>query len=171
MITVFPYAKVNGNWSVPDSYIKSIFQKTLQDGSVRKLFWDGRVQTEDQFLEYFQDPKNLPILIFKDQKLEAYFWLNSIGRNFAFVHYCFFSNSWGGDKKDMFESAISYWFNFMYGEKPLFDVLVGMVPSFNKHAINLIKEFGFTKIGEIPNMIDDIYLGKKFPVTIAYRGR
>lgn len=165
---IIPFAKIDGYWTFDDNYLSSVFDKMAYDGSHKKVFWDGRVKTSQEFINYLKDPKNLPVFVFENDELKLFAWINSIGRNYAFVHYCTFNR--GEDKTNIIDEAIGYWFGFEDEGKPLFDVLIGMTPTNNKHAIKFLEKCGFTQVGSIPDMADDVYRGKT-SIMISYRKR
>ncbi len=172
MIFLAPYAKVNGEWSIPDEALEEAFNRTLAQDSLKSIFWDGKVQSAEEFIHYFQCPRNLPVFVFKDGIPCGYAWINSISMGSASSHFCVFKEFWGSEyKSEIFESVMNYWFSFTDGDKPLFDTLLGMIPKFNKHALKYAKENGFNLVGEIPNMVNDIFNKRKSPIVIFYRSR
>jgi hypothetical protein len=171
VINIIPYSFVDEKWSLSDSAIFDAYQRTLQQGSIKTVFWDGKIKSKEDFLNYFQAKRNLPIFVFKDHAPCGYAWINNIGCNHAYAHFCYFKQFWGDDKSDIFETVINYWFSFTNQDSFLFDTLIGMVPKFNKFAIKHIQENGFTKVGEIPNMVNDIYRKTKSSIVIFYRCR
>lgn len=172
MIALLPYAKVNEEWTIPEDALEEAFRRTQSQGSIESIFWDGKVQCSEEFIHYFRSPRNLAVFVFKDGLPCGYAWINNIGMGHASSHFCVFKEFWGSEhKKEIFESVMNYWFSFIDGDKPLFDTLLGMIPKFNKHAIKYAKENGFNLVGEIPNMVNDIFKKRKSPIVIFYRSR
>jgi hypothetical protein len=90
----------------------------------------------------------------------------------ASSHFCVFKEFWGSEyKNEIFESVMSYWFNFKSESGFLFNTLIGMIPRFNTHAIKYVQENGFKLVGEIPNMVNDIFNDRKSAIVIFYRSR
>lgn len=172
MIHLIPYSKIDGSWTIPDEGMIDAFSRTQAQGSLNEIFWDGKIKTPEDFISYFKTPQNLPVFVFKDTKPCGYAWINNIRANSAYSHFCVFKEFWGSpDKREIFESVIKYWFDFQGDSGPLFDTLIGMIPKFNTHAMRYVRDNGFTLVGEIPNMVHDVYSGEKFPIAIFYRSR
>jgi hypothetical protein len=172
MIQLFPYSKVEGVWSLPDEALADAFYKTADQGSINEIFWDGKIQSPEEFINYFKSPRNLPVFVFKDTVPCGYAWINNIGMSHAHSHFCVFKEFWGSEhKKEIFESVMTYWFGFKDGDRNLFETLIGMIPKFNTHAMRYVKENGFKLVGEIPNMVNDVFSKQKFPIVIFYRSR
>lgn len=161
---IYPYSKVNGVWSIPDSHLELAFYKMVRDKTLKIVFWDGKVKTKNEFIMYMQTDGNFPLFIYDKSELIGFAWLNSIGQNFAFAHFCMFYENWGKDKSKIIDDVFGYWRSF-----DLFDVILGIIPATNKKAISFLSKAGFVKLGAIPNIINNIYYGKKMPAMIAYR--
>lgn len=171
-MTIFPYSKINGEWNAPDSILIDAYNRTVKQNCLKRIFWDGLIKTDSDFINYFKSDRNIVIFGFIDGIPCGYAWINNIGVGHASVHFCVFKEFWGSEhKEDMFESVVNYFFSFKDGERHLFDTLIGMVPKFNKHAIKYTKENGFNLVGEIPNMVNDIFRKRKSPIVIFYRSR
>lgn len=172
MIQLLPYSKVNGEWSLPDEAMEDAFNLTHSQGSLESIFWTGRIRSAQDFIKYFQSPNNLPVFVFKDTTPCGYAWINNIGMGHAQSHFCVFKDFWGSEfKKEIFESVMNYWFGFGDEKGYLFDTLIGMIPKFNTHAIKYVQENGFQLVGEIPNMVKDVFKDRKSPIVILYRSR
>ena len=53
MIQLLPYSKVNGVWSLTDEALADAFHKTLEQGSIQEIFWDGKIQSPQDFINFF----------------------------------------------------------------------------------------------------------------------
>ena len=49
--------------------------------------------------------------------------------------------------------VLDYWRAFVVGNRPLFDVILGIIPSANNRAVEFVQRIGFVKLGEIPKML------------------
>lgn len=168
---IIPYAKVGDAWSLPDELIELSFNRMVRDGTLKTVFWDGKITNYEQLLGHFRKPSNLPVFIFDNNELVAFAWLNSIGHNFAFSHFCTFREIWGKDKSHLIDELFDYWFSFSYENGYLFDVLIGMVPETNVHALKFLDECGYKVVGPIPGLINDYYAREKKAAVISYRSR
>ena len=171
MITLIPYVEIDGARTVSDSVVKEAFRKTVQDKTHTTVFYDGKIKTEDEFLDLMKDPKNLPVFVLVDDKLSGYAWINSIADNHAFAHFNFFKETWGKCAEDIGKSLLDYWFSFPGSNGPMFDVLIGMIPKFNTKANRFIERLGFVRVGEIPMMLRNAYAGERTAAVLSYKTR
>jgi RimJ/RimL family protein N-acetyltransferase len=172
MIQLLPYSMVDGSWSIPDEGMIDAFFKASEQESIKSIFWDGKVKTAEDFINYFKSPRNLPVFVFKDNKACGFAWINNVSMGHASSHFCVFREFWGSKhKKEIFESVMDYWFGFKGENGFLFDTLIGMIPKFNTHAIKYVEDNGFKLVGEIPNMVNDIFNHRKSSIVILYRSR
>lgn len=164
---IVPYV-LTDKWSIPEEEIRKAFRITKDEGSLEKVFLSGRIRTEDQFLSYMQDRKNLPVFIFEPE-ISGYAWINGIHSSYAFVHCCFFKNIWGKNKH-IVDSIVSYWFSFTGNDgKPLFKTLMASVSLDNKPVNKFLLRNGFTLLGAVPNIGYDGYRNLNVPMNLLYR--
>lgn len=165
---IVPYVKTEDGWSIPDEEIRKAFRITKDEGSLPMVFLSGRIKTEDEFLSYMRDPRNLPVFIF-NPKVSGYAWINGIQNCYAFVHCCFFKGIWGRNRK-IVDSILSYWFSFTdnSGER-LFKTLIASVSQENEPVNKFLSRNDFTLLGGIPNIGWDGYRGSNIPMNIYYR--
>jgi hypothetical protein len=166
MITLVPYANVNGHWTVPDEVIHEIFHKLVSDGLLKTVFYDGRMTSPDGMVSMLKDPLNIPVVVLVDGIISGLWWINGVKSNYALSHFFCFRETWGVCTKEIGEAVLNYWFSFPGDDGPLFDVLIGMVPGFNEKAIQYAEEVGFNRVGTIPKMVN-----KEYPMVILYRMR
>lgn len=169
MIELIPYVEINGNRSLSDDNVKQIFHRMKSEGTLHVVFYDGSIKTEDDFVAYLKSPNNLPVFILSDGELSGLAWLNRVEGNHATAHFCLLKNVWGEKSYDVGKKVLSYWFSFPGSDgEPLFDLLLGVIPSFNQKAIKYIEKLGFRVIGEIPKLYKNVYSGKFETTSISY---
>lgn len=152
-IVLVPYVEVDGSRVIPDSFLKEMW------GDVREQKLDVAVFGEEKPVEFFlsmlKSRTNLPVFIFQHGETSplGFAWLNGIKAGYAFAHFIFLKDSWGRQTLDMGVALCKYWFSL--GEKPLFETIVGNIPSSNRQAISFVKKLGWAVVGEIPHLAHD----------------
>jgi hypothetical protein len=146
---LIPYAKVNGEWTLPDNFVRAAFQQMQSEGRAETVFFEKTVSTDDEFLEVMQAKANVAVFVLRGAELMGVAWLNGFQSNYAFSHFCFMREaSKSLSTVDMGKQIVSYWLSF-----PSVDVLLGIIPAFNPLAIRLALNVGYKKVGAIPKMM------------------
>jgi len=154
MITLIPYVELNGMRTIPDDIVFESFDIMVREGTQKTVFYNGSVKTRESFLEFMKDTRNLPVFVMYDNVISGIFWINGLHSNFAFAHFCLFKNAWGDVSKEIGHKVLEYWFSIPDKDgNSLFDLIIGIIPSFNKKAESYVRSLGFKKVGDIPNMI------------------
>ncbi len=146
---LIPYAQVEGEWTLPDHFVRAAFQQMQLEGSAETVFFERSVSTDDEFLAIMQDTSNVAVFGLRNQELMCVAWLNGCVKDYAFGHFCFMRNAGKSlSTVDMGKQITSYWLSF-----PTVDFVLGIVPGFNKLAIRFVLKLGFKKVGAIPKMM------------------
>jgi hypothetical protein len=151
-ITLLPYVEIEGHRSVPDEYIRKVWREMLQDRSAHVVFQAKEVKSEQEMISYLKDPNNLVVFVFVGEEPAGVAWLNGIRGNYGNGHFCFLSKSWGKYTEQMGREILNYWFSLELNGKPIFDVIIGKIPEWNRKAIAFTKRLGFTELGVIPKI-------------------
>ncbi|MDD5189447.1 MAG: hypothetical protein PHE50_00210 [Dehalococcoidales bacterium] len=168
-IKIVPYVKIDGMFSIPDEWSISVFNKIKKDGLFEKVFYDGEVRTQEDFLNLLKSPVNYPIFILVDGILLCLAWINDLHSNHATVHFYTFKESWGRHSMAMGQKAIEYWFNFKKEDgSNRFDVLLGITPSEYKSVHRFIEKIGFTILGEVPKVLFNIYTQQRMGAMLSF---
>lgn len=167
---LIPYVEENRGWNIPDSVIKQLWDKLVEDELHTIVFYDADIKSREHFLTFMKHSNNLPVIALTEDKIAGFAWLNSISTKFAFAHFAFFKASWGKYTDQLGNELFEYWFSLKneQGER-IFDTLIGAVPEFNKRAIDYVKRIGCIELGTIPDFADFPYLGERKGVTLLYR--
>ncbi len=168
---LIPYVKIDNDWSLGDDIFVLAFSLMVRDGTLEDVFYDGGVKTAKDLQIMFQDSVNLPVFIVEDGSLLGIAWLNGLAGSSAMAHFCLYREVFGEKSLEIGNKMIDYLFDFPGEQGKLFDVLIGMIPSFNSKAINYVQKIGFVKVGEIPFVAHHKYKNKKYPMIITYRVR
>ena len=116
------------------------------------VFVDGKVQTPEDFLRMMQAPANIPVFACHEGGPFGVAWLNGCSGRHAWGHFMFLKGGRGEIARRAGRLILSYWFSFG-GERPIFDVILGMVPAWNVPAVNYAIDIGLTRLGEIPKIV------------------
>ena len=171
VVYVIPYVEVNGSKTFSDEALVSIFDQIKQDNTLSTVFYGGTVRNADDFLAFVKSPSNYMSVVAVNKDITGIGWINGVSDNHAMGHFCFFRSSWGKYTQDMGQALLDYWFSFPGDDGPLFDLLIGMVPSFNARAIDYVKSLGFVELGEIPKMVRSPYRVERSGMMILHKVR
>ena len=160
-----PYAELNGFRTIPDDELEDIFQRMQSEGLDKIVFYSGIVRTAKDFIETMKSKNNFPVFVKNDSGYAGFAWLNNLSGNTAMAHFCFFK---GNPAVEAGRKILHYWFSFTGKEGPLFDVLTGMIPGFNRRAIEFVKKLGAVEVGAIPKLACNEFTKEKYSITILY---
>jgi len=153
-IKLVPYVSLDGEWTLSDDFIDAVFLKMVDQGLLKTVFWEGHVTNLNHFLALMKSPNNHPVFFFDNKTCVGFAWLSSVAGNYAFTHFCLFKDVWG-KAVEVGLNAVDYWFSWPGTDGPLLDVLIGIMPGFNKRAHKYVDKLGWTKLGQIPGMFKD----------------
>lgn len=151
MIRLFPYANINGNWTVNDSVMSEIYQKLKKEGTLKSVFYDKGMD-EIGFIQIMKHSSNLPIIAVYNDEIAAIAWLNGFANGWAFAHFAMFRNVYGDKSLEIAKYILSYWFNLENNGEKVFNTLVGITPRDHEKALSFIQKIGFEIVGAIPNL-------------------
>jgi len=132
----------------------SVFDKIVEQDLLKTTFWEGTIVDASQFLGMAKSPNNHVVLFFEEQNCVGLAWLSAVTSNYAFGHFCLFRETWG-HSVNIGKTCVDYWFSWPGTGGPLLDVIIGIMPGFNKRAHKYIENLGFTRLGRIPGMFRD----------------
>ncbi len=152
-IDLFPYAQTKGAWNIPDAAIKSLFDRTVADGTNGVVFYEGTISNSDEFLVVMQSPNTLFYVLMHEKDVIGYTWLNRFENHTARNHFCCFKEVWGRGV-DVGTVAISQLIHMKDNDgKFIFDAFTGFVPEWNEFALNFALSCGAKVVGKVPNAI------------------
>ena len=153
MIELLPYTEVDGIRTVPDSDMKRLFERTVDDDLDKIVFYEGTIQTADEFLKAMKYGDILFYILMVDNKTVGYTWLNRFENHTARQHFCVFKEFWG-QSVDLGKRVLSIFLDMKdKDENYIFDLLTGFVPAWNARAIQFSQKCGGKTHGIIPNAI------------------
>lgn len=151
---LLPYAKVGEEWTFPENFVRSTYSQMLNEGNADTVFCDGGITSEQEFLDAMQCKTNVVVFAIRGGGLLGVAWLNGFQHNshYAFGHFCMMREaSVSQSTVEIGNEIIKYWLSF-----PTIEFILGVVPSFNKLAIDYVQKIGFNKVGAIPNMMQGL---------------
>lgn len=141
----------NGN-PAAESLMQAVWHKLLFERLVEKLFYDGIVQTGEDFLKEVLRPGCLPFVVLCNGEIAACSWLNCITGRMARTHFVIFKDYWGKDlHRNIGLNAYAYILTRRDDRGYLFDCLYGITPKSNSLAWKAALGCGWQKSGELPN--------------------
>ena len=147
---LIPYAQVDGEWTLPENFVRAAYQQIKSEGRADTVFWEGTVPSEDVLVDVMQRKSNVAVFLLRDKELLGIAWLNGFQGSNAFGHFCFMREaSKSQSTVAMGRAIVDYWLSF-----PTVDFVLGIVPSFNNRAMRFVQKIGFIKVGAIPNMME-----------------
>lgn len=174
MINIHPYVERDGIRTISDTVVRSIYERLVQDGLVRWAYFDGSIQSSDQFLAAMKTGENRLFVVLHEDKPKAIFWLTHLEGRSCRLHFAIFKEAWGKLGREMGRGVLA----FLTGSKDqagnfIFDSVVGIIPRPNALAQRYASDVGMKRVGTIPLMLFDAYTGKSVDAVVfnAVRGR
>lgn len=160
-VFLIPYVEINGSRLISDSVIFEFWKQAVMEGAPTLLF-GSKEFSEALFIQMLKSPTTLPVFIFRtgEAKPVGVGWLNYVAESHAFSHFFFLKETWGKESIPMGLALTRYWLNL--GDPPA-KVLLGNIPSINRHAIRFVQKLGWKVVGEVPHMAK----GKAMTITYA----
>jgi hypothetical protein len=150
---LFPYTEIDGIRTISDSDMKRLFDRTVNDGSDKIVFYEGTILTSDEFLTAMKSPQVLFYVLYLGADIVGYTWLNRFENHTARNHFCGFSEVWG-QSVVLGRKAISQLIRMKdRSGHYIFDLFTGFIPVWNKLAIDFALNCGAQTHGVIPNAI------------------
>ncbi len=153
-IKLVPYVQIEDEWILSEVFLDSVFDKMVGQKLLKTTFWEGRVTDESHFVNLARSPNNHMVFFFEERNCVGFAWLSAVTSNYAFAHFCLFKEIWGRSD-EVGKKGVDYWFSWPGTEGPLLDVLIGIMPGFNKLAHKFVERLGWTRLGVIPGMFRD----------------
>lgn len=164
-VSLIPYTRLDGEWTLPDHFVVSVFRQIKQEKNFELVFYEGQIRSEDDFLSMMKSPANAPVFLLRNGVAAGVAWLNGFSANLAYGHFCFLAAD-DRDTVKMGKSIVSYWLSF-----PQLEFVMGVIPSFNRRAIEFVKKLGFKEVGDVPQMIKNTYGEDRAAAVILYLSR
>ena len=162
-IEIIPYIHIDGVPTFKDSDIMSFYDRMVKDGTADDVFQDGSIRSAENFLDAMKGPNNFLIVGHWQCEPAGVMWANRFQSKFAQNHFCAFSEFWGNP--NILLQCGRYGSLYMLEHLGL-DMIMGLVPSYNKRAIKIVVASGGKIIGELPKGSFNIRTGKSEPTVV-----
>lgn len=134
-------------------FLRGVFKQMVNERQLDKVFYDGGVKTEKDFLQIFASPANLAVFSWYENDLAGMCWINEIQKDHCQAHYYFTKKAYGKVARKIAKEVMAYWFTFTNDDKKtLFKTILGITPARNKLAVKFNKDIGMTDMGIIPGI-------------------
>jgi len=151
--SMYPYVHMDDGPSFSNDQVSYIWQQMERDRTWRKVFYDGSVQSEGDFLQFLQRDDIKFFLLCKGDVAGGFIWLTPMATYSAWIHFCCFSNSWGkrGFAKDMCSWTLQAILDMKNPDgKKILNTLMGLTPLDNKLACQFAFDVGMQVVGIAP---------------------
>ena len=170
-IKIVSYAEIDGQRNFSDTQIKALFQRYCDEGTMEKTFCTGLTKTPDEFVLASKSSTNVLHIVFYNGEPWGTWMMQDFAARRVWLHFAAYKKFFGTFKQVGTEYA-KYLFSLRDSDGgPLFNVLLGAIPTTNRLAIKGIKSLGAKESGVIPDYDINYYTGKKFDAQILYMTR
>lgn len=159
----------NGQPSIPDHAVMSLYDKIFEDGANRYL--THGIETREKFLDAMENGCRLHVVIEEGRPL-AIVWLNRFEGKTARIHFCFFKEAWGARSVEVMRFIVTELLNIQFEGEYVYDSLLGVTPVSNKPAVTFLHRLPFVRVlGDIPGYFFDEETRQSEPGTMSYTDR
>lgn len=153
-LKLVPYVQIDGEWILSNNFLERTFDKMVEQRLLKITFWEGSIVHLSDFIIMAKRPNNHMVFFFEQKACVGFAWLSAVTSNYAFAHFCLFREIWG-KSVNIGKTCMDYWFSWPGDGGPLLDVIIGIMPGFNKHAHKYVEKLGWIRLGQIPGMFRD----------------
>lgn len=151
----------------PDSIIRSLYNRVIDEGLEDVLFYDRCIADADQFVEMVKQPGVHFFVLIADAEPAALVWLNRAQMSFMQFHFCVYRKFWGRSARAFAPKILSSLVSFKeVGGRYIIDSLVGIVPQKNKLACRFVTQWG-RLVGCLPQGAYNARTGESEPAIIV----
>lgn len=148
-IIIMPYIELDGIRTYSDTQVKALYQKVWDEGLGEDLFHDGSIKDADHFVQLMKSPWNFLHVIYVGEKVVAVSWVNRVEETHCWCHFVFFKEFHGDS---IIYAVGNKYLNYLldtYG----FEVIMGLIPATNEHALMYVRGLGWKIMGSVPGML------------------
>ncbi len=168
-ITLMPYTIRDGVPTFRDSELANIYLRVIGEGWGEAMFDDGYINSPKEFVDYFTSNEVMFWGVHHEEELIGFCYVNRIEKTYAHLHFGFFKKWWGRYPEIMAagRKALEMLLVKEYNGKPLFELLIGMYPSWNEHLLSYVRRQGAHTVTKVPHLIWSEAQGKSVEGTIV----
>lgn len=132
---------------IDDSLASVFYEELRQQNLLKKVFYDGCVQSLEDFYKFLTRMKNV-FFVIEENKLVGFFYLVDEGGKTASIHFCIFKKFWGSKGMKIGADVIRWIFaKKMEDGSRRIEILEGLTPVTLKNALVYLEKIGFRKVG------------------------
>lgn len=153
--------------AIPDKTIAGIYEKLVEENSVRWLFFSYPCESSKDFIKLVRDKDNLFYIIVDtvEKDLVGVFWLNNRTQINWNIHTAFFKKYYR--RSVVIAKEVIKW---LFNNITDLESLLCFIPVTNRLANSFVDKVGWNKAGTIPKLIkdtatSDIVAGNMFYIT------
>lgn len=169
---IIPYIEVNGIRTMSDAYMAGLFRQMQEEGTAKRVWHSGTIQTEQEFVRWMKNPIIYSMLITDDEGAPLILsWIAGVEEGRGWFNFCVFKKAWGRKKsEEVGRAAAQYWLRMRNSKgEPVFHVLLGITPSTNRLALSFIRACGAKSLGPpVPSFGADYWTGQRYDAVISY---
>ena len=161
-LKLWPLTHIDDKCTVPDEVLAGVWAEMEKNGRVKSTFYGGSIKTCEQFISFAKSSFAFFVFVadVDKSKIVAIGWLTNFTGEIATCHFCFPGHFIPGAG----EMVINYWQKFN-----MIHVFMGYTPESYVTVIKIIKKWGFSILGTVPNYCNMIYKGCREGAVISYR--
>jgi hypothetical protein len=153
-IKLIPYCEIDGIRTFSDSEIAGIYDRIEKEGSAGMLFYDGCAKNRAEFVMIMKRPGTYLYIVVERENPEhqlGIIWLNRIEHRRAWLHYCFFAETWGTSALKIAKQGVEKLISLQDSKgEYLFDTFLGITPSSNRLSVRFNKMCGAIPLCNVP---------------------
>jgi ribosomal protein S18 acetylase RimI-like enzyme len=171
---LFRYAIIDGVRTLKDSQIAAIFEMARKENILPIVMYSDDTEhwNAEKFLLFMKNEARVCWLIFQDEKLAGWVWLDDFGHRTARIHFCFFG--WLSKARltvPVGREVLRRLLDMEFRNGVKLKVIRGETPAFNKLAARFLKRLGMKIIGEIPAAAYRHQDDTSYPMIYSYINR
>jgi len=172
-VRLIPYTTVDGIRTFKDSEIKQFYRRMENDGVAGAVFHAGDVLDDTAFLNRMKSDNVLLYVVCAGNELAGLVWLTHFEARTCRAHFTVFSDFWGKQSVDIGRDAICQVINMkdLTNTEYIFDVLQGLIPSWNKRGVAWLLGIGLEIAGTVPGVLWDAERNASVDGTMFYLTR
>lgn len=164
---VWPIVNLDGKWMPDDVILRGFWREMVGAGTDKRVFYQGRVKNEDQWVEWLHNPDNMACMVIDIGKTRVIgvAWLNHMVDRCAYAHFV----TAGRYHRGAGEAVVRYWSAFKADDgKPLFRTILAVTPETYRSVHKGMRQWGFRLLGVIPNLCHLGYEGRRVGGMVGY---
>ena len=171
-VQLIPYIEINGIRTFKDTDVMGFYDRMEKDKTAPVVFHDGQIRDAKGFLRFMRSPGVALYVVYADNELAGLLWLTDAKPKTCMVHFVAFSEFWQNNSVEIGRTSIARIMEMKDKSGAyLFDVLQGLLPSWNTRAIKWLKAIGLEVVGEIPKVLWDAQRNSSVDGTLLYLTR